>query len=176
MFAENLVGLGLLLSVSYIKSIPTHEKVFAVGKSGPNATFDLICLGLGWPWVGEFVGFIISTGICFPTQHDLVNREHPNGFVLSFYHAVVVSCCRVSVKSCLCCIVLSFYHVVVLSCSCYGVIVLSSYRVIVLSCSKAERALDEAAAEDSKRYQLENAGDTQEAFLRHLKQVCACLY
>ena len=30
-----------------------------MGKSGPNATFDIIFLGLGWPWVGEFVGFII---------------------------------------------------------------------------------------------------------------------
>ena len=29
------------------------------GKSGPIATFDLIFLGFGWPWVGEFVGFII---------------------------------------------------------------------------------------------------------------------
>ena len=24
--------------------------MFAVGKSGPNATFNLIFLGLGWPW------------------------------------------------------------------------------------------------------------------------------
>ena len=40
-----------------MKPIPTHEKIFAVGKSGPNATFNLIFLGLGWPWVGEFVGF-----------------------------------------------------------------------------------------------------------------------
>ena len=30
-----------------------------VGKSGPNATFNLFFLGLGWPWVGEFVGFVI---------------------------------------------------------------------------------------------------------------------
>ena len=30
----------------YLKSIPTHEKLFAVGK-GPNTTFDLIFLGLG---------------------------------------------------------------------------------------------------------------------------------
>ena len=51
-----LVGMGLLLSVSYIKPIPTHEKSFAAGKSGPNATFDLICLGLGWPWVGLGLG------------------------------------------------------------------------------------------------------------------------
>ena len=28
----------------------------------------LIFLGLGWPWVGEFVGFIVMF-ICFPTQH-----------------------------------------------------------------------------------------------------------
>ena len=29
--------------------------------------------GLGWPWVGEFVGFIICF---FPTQQNLVNRKH----------------------------------------------------------------------------------------------------
>ena len=80
MFAENLVGLGFLYSVFYIKSIPTHDKSFAVGKSGPNATFDLILLGLGlgWPWVGDFVGFIIIF-ICFPTQHNLVISKHPSG-------------------------------------------------------------------------------------------------
>ena len=41
-----------------------------------NATFNLIYLGLGWPWVGEFVGFIIIF-VCFPTQQNLVNRKHP---------------------------------------------------------------------------------------------------
>ena len=40
-----------------------------------NATFDLFFLGLGWPWVGEFVGFILIP-ICFSTQHNLVNRKH----------------------------------------------------------------------------------------------------
>ena len=75
-FAENLVGLGFLQSVSYIKPIPTHEKIFAVGKSAPTATFNLIFLGLGWAWIGEFVGFIIIF-ISFPTQHNLVNRKHP---------------------------------------------------------------------------------------------------
>ena len=63
-FAENLVGLDFLY-ISCIKPIPTHENVCAV-----------IFLGLGWPWVGEFVGFIILF-ICFPTQHNLVNRKHP---------------------------------------------------------------------------------------------------
>ena len=43
-----------------------------MGKSGPNATFNLIFLGLGWPWVGEFDGFITITSICFPTQQNLV--------------------------------------------------------------------------------------------------------
>ena len=57
MFAENLVGFGFLYSVSYIKSIPTHEILFAVGKSGPNATFDLIFLGLGWSWVELVLGW-----------------------------------------------------------------------------------------------------------------------
>ena len=66
-FAGNLGGLGFLQSVFYINSIPTHEKAFAVGKSGPNTTFNLIFFGLGWPWVGEFVGSIIIF-ICFPTQ------------------------------------------------------------------------------------------------------------
>ena len=74
-FAENLVGLGFLESVSYIEPIPTHENLFAVGKSGPTATFNLIFLGLGWPWVGEFVDFIIIF-ICFPTQQSFVNRKH----------------------------------------------------------------------------------------------------
>ena len=59
LFADNFAGLGFLQSVSYIKSIPTHDKIFAVGKSGPTATFNLNFLGLGWPWVGESVGFII---------------------------------------------------------------------------------------------------------------------
>ena len=72
-FAEILVGLGFSESVSYIKSIPTHKKKIAVGKSGPNAKFNLIFLGLGWPWVGEFVGFIVIF-ICFPTQEFGVSQ------------------------------------------------------------------------------------------------------
>ena len=59
MFAENLVRLGFFQSVSDIKPVPTHEKILAVGKSGPNATLNLFLLGLGWPWVGEFVGVIL---------------------------------------------------------------------------------------------------------------------
>ena len=63
--------------VAFIQPIPTHENIFAVGKSGPNATFNLIFVGLGWPRVGEFVGFIIIF-ICFPTQCNSANRKHPN--------------------------------------------------------------------------------------------------
>ena len=84
MFAENLIGLGFFWSVSYIKSIPTHEKVLAVGESGPNATFHLIFLGLGWPWVGELVGFVIIF-ICSPTQHKLVHRNHPIGWLVGWF-------------------------------------------------------------------------------------------
>ena len=45
-----------------------------MGKSGPNATFNLFFPGLGWPWIGEFVGFTIMF-ICFPTEQNLVNRK-----------------------------------------------------------------------------------------------------
>ena len=39
-FAENSVGFGLLLSVSYIKSIPTQAKSYYCGeKSGPKCHF-----------------------------------------------------------------------------------------------------------------------------------------
>ena len=38
-FAENLVGLGFLSSVSYIKPILTHEKFIAVGKKWPKCHF-----------------------------------------------------------------------------------------------------------------------------------------
>ena len=47
----------------------------------PLSTYYVIFLGLGWPWVGEFVGFIIIFR-CFPTQRKLVNRKHP------FYYIV----------------------------------------------------------------------------------------
>ena len=58
-FAEKFL-LGWVSSLFPIYVInPNHQKSFAVGKSGPNAKFNLIFLGLGWPWVGEFVGFIV---------------------------------------------------------------------------------------------------------------------
>ena len=65
----------LVVCFSYIKPIPTHETSFAVGKSGPNATLNLFFVGLGWPWAGEFVGFI-TIFTCLPTQQNLVYREH----------------------------------------------------------------------------------------------------
>ena len=41
---------------------------------GQNATCNLIFLGLGRPWVGEFVGFIMIF-TCFPTQQSLVSQN-----------------------------------------------------------------------------------------------------
>ena len=56
--------------------------VFAVGKkSGPNATFNLSFLRLGWPRVGEFGGFI-AIFLRFPTKQDLVNRKHRIVFLI----------------------------------------------------------------------------------------------
>ena len=45
-FAENLVGLGFLSSVSYIKPIPTHENLFAVGKKWPRCHFYHLFFGI----------------------------------------------------------------------------------------------------------------------------------
>ena len=60
-----------------IKSIPTHQNIFAVGKSSPNSILEPIFLGLGWHWVGELVGFVTIFS-CFPTQRNLASRKHPN--------------------------------------------------------------------------------------------------
>ena len=67
-------------------------KIFAVGKSGRIATFNLFFLGLGWPWVGEFFGFIIIvTGTCFPTQQSLVNHKHRNILLREFVATAVLA-------------------------------------------------------------------------------------
>ena len=38
---------------------------------------------LAWVGFGELVGFIIIF-ICYPTQHNLVNRKHPSMKILSY--------------------------------------------------------------------------------------------
>ena len=49
-----------LFPLSYTKPIPTHGRnIGCMGKSGPYAAFKLFFLGLGWPWVGEFIDLII---------------------------------------------------------------------------------------------------------------------
>ena len=75
LFAENLIGLGLgfLQSVSYIKPIPTHEKVSCCGEKVAPEYFFLGWVGL---WVEEFDRFTIIFDL-FPTPHDLVNRRQP---------------------------------------------------------------------------------------------------
>ena len=44
-----------------------------MGESGTNVTFNLSFSGLGWHWIGEFVGFIIMFTY-FRTQQSLVCR------------------------------------------------------------------------------------------------------
>ena len=75
MFAENLVGLSFLYSISYIKSISTHKKIVAAGKSGPNATLNLFCLGVGLA-LGWGARRFHNNIICLPTQHNSVNRKN----------------------------------------------------------------------------------------------------
>ena len=65
------------LLIIYKTNPNPRENICCVGKSVPKCHFlNLVFLGLGWPWVGEFVGFILIFR-CFPTQHNLVNRKHP---------------------------------------------------------------------------------------------------
>ena len=45
--AENLFGLGLLQSVFLYKTNPNPRRLFAVGKSDPDATFGRIFSGVG---------------------------------------------------------------------------------------------------------------------------------
>ena len=59
----------LVVCFLYKNQSQPREKIFAVGKSDPNATaVNLKFLGLGWPWVGEFDGFIIMF-ILFPVSN-----------------------------------------------------------------------------------------------------------
>ena len=96
--AENLVGLVFLCSVSLYKTNPTPRKIVCCGKKvARNAPFNLYFLGLGWPWVGEFIGFIIISSMCMPTQHNSVNRTHPSQKLqrlvgLSFFFPCVTPC------------------------------------------------------------------------------------
>ena len=47
-FAENFVGLGLLQSVSYIKTNPNPRKISCCGKKWPKCHFKPNCSGVGF--------------------------------------------------------------------------------------------------------------------------------
>ena len=64
-----------MYSVTKNQSQPT-KNYWLWEKTSPNATFNLFFLGLGWPWVGEFVGFIMRF-TCFPTQQNWVKSQTP---------------------------------------------------------------------------------------------------
>ena len=65
-----LVGLSFLMFVSYVKPVPTHHRIVCCGNM-----FNLIFLGLGWPWIVELVVFIVIFA-CLSTQYYFVNRKH----------------------------------------------------------------------------------------------------
>ena len=61
------------------QSQPTNQYLLRE-KVAQMPTFNLFFLVLGWPWVGEFVGFIIKF-ICFPTSTEFwCITKHPNIF------------------------------------------------------------------------------------------------
>ena len=48
-YAEKSIGLGIVESDIYIKSIPTHEKTIAVGKSVAQMPLNSLCMQqLNW--------------------------------------------------------------------------------------------------------------------------------
>ena len=69
---------GFLVVCFLDKPIPTHEKIFAVGKSGPIATFDLF-----FSWVGLSLGWGVRRFhdnihmFAKPTEFG-ISHEHPN--------------------------------------------------------------------------------------------------
>ena len=60
------------------KTNPNPPKIICCRKKWPKRHFlTNFFLGLGWPWVGEFVGFTMIRFRYFPTQHNLVYRKSP---------------------------------------------------------------------------------------------------
>ena len=74
-------GWGFLQSVSYIKLIPTHEKIFCCGKKWPKCHF-LTYFFLGWVGLGvaEFVGFVTVNVF-----------QHPSGWSQRLLNGVYIS-------------------------------------------------------------------------------------
>ena len=70
------LGWVRFLVVCFLYDNNPNPRKLVVGKSGPIAPFNLIFLGLDWPRVGEFVGFILIS-IFFQTQHNLVKSQTP---------------------------------------------------------------------------------------------------
>ena len=97
-----------MYSVTKNQSQPT-KNYWLWEKTSPNATFNLFFLGLGWPWVGEFVGFItIFYMLSDPTEFSTIaNTLLPVRMVRIARHSVsfsspLFSTCYVV------CVVLSF--------------------------------------------------------------------
>ena len=59
-FAEKVGWVGVIVVCFLYKVNPNPRKTILLWeKVAQTSLFNLIFLGLGWPWVGEFVGFII---------------------------------------------------------------------------------------------------------------------
>ena len=84
-----MVGIAFLQYVSYINQSEPTKKYLLRDKKWPNATFNLIFLWLGWPWVGEFVGFIIIFA-CFSNSTEFGTRYIANTLVWTVNHCVLM--------------------------------------------------------------------------------------
>ena len=106
------------LSVSYIKSIPTHAKILAVGESGgPNATFNLC-----FSWVGLAVGWGVrrfhNNVDMFSNPTEIGTKYIANSHT-NFEHLVPIgggSFLVKRLKCCLSCVCVCFFFLLLKTC------------------------------------------------------------
>ena len=80
-FADNLVGLGFLQPVSYIKPLPTHEKLFAVWEKLAQMPLLTQC----------FLGWVVALGWGVRRFHNNIYMfSNPTGFGISPNTLVVI--------------------------------------------------------------------------------------
>ena len=84
-FAE--FGWVRFLAVCFLYQInPNPRKNYLLReKLAHMALSNLIFLGLGWPWVGEFVGFTIIFMFYNRTEIRIINRKHPIKLNTSYF-------------------------------------------------------------------------------------------
>ena len=64
----------LVVCFPYETNLNIRKIIYSGKKVAQNATFNLIFLGFGWPWVGEFIGFMVIS-ICMFSNPILFGKS-----------------------------------------------------------------------------------------------------